>query len=1061
MPTVGSYTKEKEGLFGKVKGAGLKGLGVVSDVLSSPVRLIGGTIDDINRGDIGGAVNVFDNALDRENDPSQLLGADGLLGLGLDIVLDPVTWATGGVAAVSKAGAKAGVKSFSRESMKSALKRESGEGTKSAASIIGGGGKQVQAQANEALEDSFLKGLRGDTQKSTEDIIKRHRAISEGLKKGDFSNNPKKLEKAVRDKRKMNREIMGVPEKPQIRSDKISESSTLISKHEDKLKKLREKETDILEDLAVAEEMSLSPINPALIEDIGVKIRRSKDALKRVEKQIAVAEKSLKAAATKTGMRASKVSDEGQSVIKNMGANVEDAKQAYIGLRAPYLGGVGIASRPIENKLIRETIGKAPLGAPVIKAADRMGDLFIPGHGVDKSLYNESRAATGLALADATIDVDRLGLSKAAKNITGDQRSILNSIVKTVAESETPVKEAALSSSKNSRGLKSQAEKEVNKLYNQLNDKSKEWLNNYRKYLSESADELEARGLLPDGKRQGIYFPTFRSADKLAEKAIREGASTLDDGLEIATASQAPGLYGTKSIQKSRLSKNFEDTDDIIRNAERYIIDKNEAVRNYDLVESIGSTVGRSFTGKTAEIAAREAEKAGYVRPTNKAVKDILGEDVFIPKEVNEGIQRLNAKTTNLKEMNSVSRSMEKATGLYRTLAYTVAPGRLTVDAIGDFWNLSLAGIDVLNPTKLSRGIKITKDVNKFIRGNAKDKKVNLGGHEIKLSQLADYTKANNLLAAGRSQMSQGQWTGKAAIKGYKKGDPRRASRNYSTFMERSGRARDNYTRIPGFIAALEQELKHTKDIHKAMANAGKRVKEAVFDYTELTPFERKVMRNIMPFYTWTRNNVPLQLRKLAEAPAGFNIAYETQEASNEAAGIPEGASPDYMRRTFFGLPGLGKDGNPLAINPMLPPMDLTQFQNFRTGAEEGPAAKAGIDGSGIISVLNPVFRAPMEYLTGKEAYTGREIESTPSYILRTLGGQVGGIAQFAAKEGADKEGIGLKALGFSTGLRNKRLDMDKSRIGAVMQYQAIMRNKRKEMEKERLNWINRVVGGD
>lgn len=51
---------------------------------------------------------------------------------------------------------------------------------------------------------------------------------------------------------------------------------------------------------------------------------------------------------------------------------------------------------------------------------------------------------------------------------------------------------------------------------------------------------------------------------------------------------------------------------------------------------------------------------------------------------------------------------------------------------------------------------------------------------------------------------------------------------------------------------------------------AALKTKQIQFDYLDLTPFEWNVMRRIMPFYTWTRKNVPLQLNKLAEKPARF-----------------------------------------------------------------------------------------------------------------------------------------------------------------------------------------------
>ena len=48
---------------------------------------------------------------------------------------------------------------------------------------------------------------------------------------------------------------------------------------------------------------------------------------------------------------------------------------------------------------------------------------------------------------------------------------------------------------------------------------------------------------------------------------------------------------------------------------------------------------------------------------------------------------------------------------------------------------------------------------------------------------------------------------------------------------------------------------------------ASQRVKEALFDYTDLSKFERNVMKRVFPFYTWTRKNIPAQLKSLVQNP--------------------------------------------------------------------------------------------------------------------------------------------------------------------------------------------------
>jgi hypothetical protein len=48
---------------------------------------------------------------------------------------------------------------------------------------------------------------------------------------------------------------------------------------------------------------------------------------------------------------------------------------------------------------------------------------------------------------------------------------------------------------------------------------------------------------------------------------------------------------------------------------------------------------------------------------------------------------------------------------------------------------------------------------------------------------------------------------------------------------------------------------------------ASNKVKEALFDYADLSMFERSFMKRLMPFYTWSRKNFPVQIKHLVLNP--------------------------------------------------------------------------------------------------------------------------------------------------------------------------------------------------
>ena len=81
-------------------------------------------------------------------------------------------------------------------------------------------------------------------------------------------------------------------------------------------------------------------------------------------------------------------------------------------------------------------------------------------------------------------------------------------------------------------------------------------------------------------------------------------------------------------------------------------------------------------------------------------------------------------------------------------------------------------------------------------------------------------------------------------------------------YNRKFGDAIENNSKIAHFIAKRESGLSNTE--------AAKSVRKYLFDYGDLTDFERKTMRTILPFYTWMRKNMPLQVQAMFEDPGRY-----------------------------------------------------------------------------------------------------------------------------------------------------------------------------------------------
>lgn len=114
---------------------------------------------------------------------------------------------------------------------------------------------------------------------------------------------------------------------------------------------------------------------------------------------------------------------------------------------------------------------------------------------------------------------------------------------------------------------------------------------------------------------------------------------------------------------------------------------------------------------------------------------------------------------------------------------------------------------------------------------------------------------------------------------------------------------------------------------------ASLRTKASLYDYSQLTDFEREVLRQFIPFYTWIRNNVPRQFRALFETPPSVTVPFRVAGESLEQAGedIPEWLS----RKVPIIVASDEKTLKILSEKNFIPTADLDLFFRFLTSPSE------------------------------------------------------------------------------------------------------------------------------
>lgn len=150
-------------------------------------------------------------------------------------------------------------------------------------------------------------------------------------------------------------------------------------------------------------------------------------------------------------------------------------------------------------------------------------------------------------------------------------------------------------------------------------------------------------------------------------------------------------------------------------------------------------------------------------------------------------------------------------------------------------------------------------------------------------------------------------------------------------------------------------------------AAAAKAVLEAHFDYSPsaYTPFERSVMKRLVPYYSFSKGNIPLQLGQMLESPGGMagTLARAAGDLRQQT-----GFLPDYLGQGLaIPLGGEGENGQ----QRFLTKLDMPPEQAFEL-LKGGPNwLQNSIEG--VLGQTNPLIKGPLEYATGKQFFTGRD----------------------------------------------------------------------------------------
>lgn len=445
-----------------------------------------------------------------------------------------------------------------------------------------------------------------------------------------------------------------------------------------------------------------------------------------------------------------------------------------------------------------------------------------------------------------------------------------------------------------------------------------------------------------------------------------------------------------------------------------------QATREKALFDELGERFGSTVPGK------------GHVHQLKRQGADRLKEfpyleGYYFTKDIADQIPRM-VRDWNINSWspnNAIMKHYDRVLSMWKSGVTIYRPGHHIRNIAGDLWLGWMDGVNTLKPYTLA--IKVQKsmqgaykdllDIDKLIEvgamprtlGTPKPNQIlfkNRSGVPFTAEQIGAVAHQKGLLEHTRTIediIDMGE-QGSSKLLNFQPfgGKVQAAARGMSELTSHNAR-------LAHFIDKVMKS--RGGNIEEIFENAARRSRKWHPTGLDLTEFERKTMRRIMPFYTWMRKSLPLLLEGLVMNPGKAVIPAKVFDALQEAQGIEtphgrfdpfpvdqmfpdwlraEGVGPIIMPDSFLaGLSNQSPEGYAMAGMGMNPLSTL--------------AAQIESPDKTILSSLSPALKIPMELLTGRESFTGQPItgiDARPGAFQEYVGQQIPGFGSIQGVTG-------------------------------------------------------------
>lgn len=390
------------------------------------------------------------------------------------------------------------------------------------------------------------------------------------------------------------------------------------------------------------------------------------------------------------------------------------------------------------------------------------------------------------------------------------------------------------------------------------------------------------------------------------------------------------------------------------------------------------SKAPNGFTVISTEHAKELSNKLKKIKSTvgsdnenyDKLIKLFKGTDGNVA--VNTDVLRMLELNLNENKIHEVVRVYDKwLNGLFKSTK-TLSPVNTLNNIVGNSSNLYLSGIDMTEQAKfMPKAVEIVK--------NGQDLYVKkISGESLTNAErvIADIWETFTKTGFGQDSvalelqdvpdfMREIIENGKTS----KKVGTKEVLQFLPKLNMKTGIFMDNVSRITVLLKAMDDPGYMTRlgitganDIDKYRQVISK----VMFDPSMMTDVERNVLKRLIPFYTYAKNNLVFQIDNLGRNTSRYARTLKGFEHLQKAAtGDNEENMSDYIKNSLYiPIPSLDENGNYTILRTSLPFGQLIE-------TVDSP-------GKQLVNMTGPLGKSLYELTTGIDSFTGREIEKFP-----------------------------------------------------------------------------------